>query len=514
VDIRTLRLEGPVLELERRADGSLRAPGLEALLAGETGEAGKGGGLPPGLPRELVIRDGSLDLRDGRVEGGPVHLSLRDLDVDLELEHRRARAVVELSATNPQGAQLSVKGSLDIAEPFERSRFEARVRGRSLSSDTALLYLLFGLPVRNPGGVFDVAGTVAGDLTGEVAGSAKLHVPRGSVRGWDLIELTAPVDLAADFRVESRRFAMQGAVLTGEALAFAGLSGEATRADFDWSDDTLTLHDLAVAAYSGRWEAAGSVTFDGAPRYQGELRAADVNVRALATDVSGRPVEENFATLGGHARLEGAVGAGDWWRETSGSGAVRLAGGELSSSRVLGSLLHGLIVLSPELLKNFSSAKGRATRLESLTASFDVSQGVAKTDDLVLETSDYRMSGAGSVELDGTLDIQGRVALSAHGVEKLVVLLASPLRGFQGDRLPEIPVRITGPIGEPKVTSELRKVPFAPVRSLMGGARNALGRLVPHRRSGSEPASEATPEPDATTGAPTGGEAWDDSTAR
>ena len=180
-----ITIEKPILSVERDAEGRwFFGSALQQILAhaADSGRAEPAAEPEPGprpLPR-LFLHDGAIDLEDRRVAGGPVTVHMRNLDIDVELSRSGDPGHLRISLDGPEPAHLEVDMKIDPMAPGESLSdvaFEAEVRGRSLESDRDLLYLLFGLPIRNAGGVFDIEGSVSGRIADAIEGRAAIDVP-------------------------------------------------------------------------------------------------------------------------------------------------------------------------------------------------------------------------------------------------------------------------------------------------------------------------------------------------
>jgi hypothetical protein len=389
---------------------------------------------------------------------------------------------VRASLDGPGAAHLEVDVKIDPMAPgasLADVAFEADVRGRSLESDRDLLYLLFGLPIRNPGGQFDIAGSVFGRLPDAIEGSATIDVPTGNVLGWG-IHLTTPVRMTASFAVRDGEFSMQGAHLAAHGAGFAGFEAETTAAIFDWADDELRVEKLEFDAYGGAWTAGGRVSFAGTPTFSSEVLADGVALRQLVAAASGEDVDEGFETASGEAKLRGEWTGPDSWREgLTGSGSVQLSGGQVESSQVMRSLFEATFAKIPGISDHEGDARAEVTtQLERLDASFTLRDARAFTEDLDLATSAYRMKGKGSLGLDGSLRLSARVMLTARGLDVIGQLASLSLRRPRDHEPPAIPIHVSGTILQPVVVPDLTGVSLATVRALLGGAEG----LVPGGR--------------------------------
>jgi hypothetical protein len=481
-----ITVEKPILSVERDAEGRwILGGGLQQILARA---ASSGPAEPAAEPApdsrhlpHVSVRDGAIDLDDRRVAGGPVKVRLRNLDVDVELPDSGDPGRVRVSLDGPEPAHLEVDVKIDPMAPGDSLSdvaFEATVRGRSLDSDRDLLYLLFGLPIRNAGGVFDIEGSVSGRIPDGVEGRATIDVPTGFVDGWG-IRLATPVRMTASFEVRSGKFSMHRAHLDARGSGFAGYAAETTAAVFDWAEDELRVETLDFGAYGGVWTAGGRVSFAGTPTFSSQIRADRVAFRELATAVSGDDVEQGFETSSGEADLQGEwTGPDSWQGSLTGSGKLQLTGGQLESSPVMRTLFGATFAKIPGASGSSGGERSKSTvELESLDASFALRDARAFTEDLDYATSAYRMEGKGSVGLDGSLRLSTRVTLTARGVDAVGRWASAPLRKPRNHVLPAIPVHVNGTIRDPQIVPDLAGLSLAPFQALFGGAEGAVGLL-------------------------------------
>jgi hypothetical protein len=474
-----ITVERPILSVERDAGGRwILGGGLQQILAraASSKPAEPGAEIVPDsrpLPR-LFLRDGAIELEDRRVRGGPVKVRVRNLDVDVDLPDSEDPGHVRVSLDGPERAHLEVDAKIDPIAPGESLSdvaFEAEVRGRSLESDRDLLYLLFGLPIRNPGGVFDIEGSVSGRIPDAVEGRATIDVPSGNVLGWG-IRLATPVRMTASFEVRNGKFSMHRAHLDSRGSGFAGYAAGTTAAVFDWADSELRVERLDFDAYGGAWTAAGRVSFAGTPTYSSQVRADRVAFRELAAVVAEEGVDEGFETASGEASLQGEwTGPDSWLASLTGSGKVRLTGGQVESSRVMRTLYDATFAKIPGISDRSGGEPSELpTELERLDASFDLHGARVFTEDLDFATNAYRMKGAGSLGLDGSLRLSARVTLTARGIDAVGRLASISLRRPRDHDPPAIPIHVSGTIVRPRIVPDLTGISLATFRALLGGA--------------------------------------------
>jgi AsmA protein len=136
----------------------------------------------------------------------------------------------------------------------------------------------------------------------------------------------------------------------------------------------------------------------------------------------------------------------------AGRGALRIVGGNLRGANLIGvaRIVRGLMTA-----ETLASALGesRGTDFSELGASFTVSDGVLRTNDINMIHAAFRMTGRGSVDLaDRTMDLRLEPRTPAN------TRLALPDIG--------IPFRVTGPWDDLSYRPDYERLPAGVVRGL------------------------------------------------
>lgn len=296
------------------------------------------------------------------------------------------------------------------------------------------------------------------------------------MEGWG-IELATPVQITAGFSVANGSFSLRGADLEAAGMGLDHYEAGVVRARFAWVDGELRMQKLEFQAYGGTWSGHGTVAFRAAPSYEGGFGAADVDLRRLASAISGSEVADGFETLDGEATLRGHWSdAKTWPEEIAGVGSVRLADGSFESSPIFSGVLRGLARAIPGFSR-LARDGGRkaATRLDHLAAAFTLEDGRAHSENVVIVTNQYELWGAGSLGVDGSVEIAGAVALTSGGISQLYSLASAPFTRKGSESLPRVPVRVAGTLSDLRVTPDLTDLSLAPFRTLFASGRGAAG---------------------------------------
>ena len=186
-----------------------------------------------------------------------------------------------------------------------------------------------------------------------------------------------------------------------------------------------------------------------------------------------------------HGHWTGGV---DWLTPIDGSVQVSMRGGLAPSTRLLESIAKALPSHWPRRGDTPESPQLDKTRLEQLTASFRTEAGRLHTNDLMVITRDYRITGKGSVGPTGDYDLDGNLLFTREGLSRL--LTAASIHGRHTSRsgLPGVPFRVSGNLEDGRYQVHLAQQPLSTlvilpwtVGGVTGTATDALkaaGRTV------------------------------------
>lgn len=204
------------------------------------------------------------------------------------------------------------------------------------------------------------------------------------------------------------------------------------------------LHDVQLYQGSGK----GAVNVDGTGQ------AAAIGAAFALSNISAQPFLKDAAKieiLQGKANVDlqiTSTGANQLQLVETLNGTANLS---LSDGAVVGFNLPGAIRgISKGKFSAFKSAPTEKTDFSEMTASFQITNGVAQNQDLKLVSPLLRVTGSGAIQIpQRTIDytVKPKLVASLEGQDG-----ASALSGI------EIPVRITGPLDKPKIQPELKAV--------------------------------------------------------
>lgn len=518
IAIRSLEAEGAQLSLERRADGL----GNWVMDGGDGASSGPAAaGRRSVSVDRAVLRDARISFTDRAAQAtwtleavdlaaelpaldGPVGIAGSALmnGVALALDGRidgvRGLASGALTpvrmALRSGGSEIVLEGRADL----DPASFEGSLRIRS-DDRLALLRALGRAPLDPPEGLGRDRIALLADVT--LAPEGSLHL-----RGLDLTldgnALAGGLDLVPG---EERPFVT--ATLSADALAFggpgaAGGSGAGGPASGTGWDDApidvsaLFLADGEITFASGPVSLGGAAlervsttivvdrgravaTFQPIAAYGGEITGSlVVNGRGglssrAVLDLKGLRMQPFLTQLAGHDRLVGEadvsvnlLGVGDTVQALMDSleGTLSLRAGR---GEMLGLDLAGMI----RTLDPGHRGPGRKTVFNGITASFAVTEGVARGDDLAVSAPLMAATGAGAVDIGArTLDYR---------------LLATLRRAPDGEGV-TVPILFTGPWSDPSIRPDLE---WLARRELEARAREEAAKIEARVRAEAEEAA-------------------------
>ncbi|HKJ24924.1 MAG TPA: AsmA-like C-terminal region-containing protein [Myxococcota bacterium] len=280
-------------------------------------------------------------------------------------------------------------------------------------------------------------------------GSAPL-VLAGNVTGGDGRWHTHPIRVRATLVQTAARLELHDGRARARHVGANWFAGRDARARFAWRDGRIEIESLDFRAYGGRWRLTGAVELSGGMRLDVAARVEGVDFAALLSAADGRRGKTR-ADLGRlrmrwdplHVPWRG----GPRFELGEGRGHVLVSGGALPGTSLLGSLIG----LEPA-----------PTPIESFSSLVTLRDGRLYSEALRLVTGDYTLEAQGSVGLDRSVALEGRLDLAGDRIRASVV--------------PTMPVTIAGTLPHPHVDTHVSRVPGGGIGVVAGVVgRTGLG---------------------------------------
>lgn len=227
------------------------------------------------------------------------------------------------------------------------------------------------------------------------------------------------------------------------------------RGELAWGDRTLLLTNVTAQFCGGT--AAGMADFDFAPAggndFHFDLTFRDANLRTLMADLT-RNTNRLEGTVSG--RLAVRQANTEDWKSWQGEGAIRLRDGLLWEIPVFGVFTPVLNTFWPNL------GSGRAS---DGAATFTITNGVVRSDDLELRSPMMRMQYRGTVDFAGNLAarVEAEPLRDTWAIGPVVSTVLRPISKA-------LEFKVTGNLDQPKAAPvylpKFFLIPFTPFQSL------------------------------------------------
>ncbi len=430
---------------------------------------------------DLTLSDAELDLmaRAGEIEA---------------LRHWQSRGSGRILIQGPAKAPTSGTGEAEFANLRLRMGDEVwESRGPVRASWSGPTVTLRQLRLRSGEREFDLHGTLGEGGQTDLFVTGQL--PLVALAGY-LPAVRPEAGLAkANLRLRGRQSAPehQGILeIQRGRLSLSGIPAEfrEVQASLDLQGNRTQIREWQAQLAEGRFRGSGEIGRGGG-RWDLRLTFQEDEGRAeqlLAGLYRGKGEVTGILSLGGVLTSQGEETT-DFWRNLGGDLKLVMRDGRIGRYTVLAKILSLLNVAQllefkgPELLSE-------GMPYQRLTADIKIERGIARTENLVLDSPAMKVNAVGQVNLaDDTLDLTV-AAKPFQTVDSILtkIPLAGWLLGGKEKSLLVAYYRVTGPLSDPQVTP----IPLKSVgRNLFGIFRNLLE--IPEALTG--PFEDLPPQP-------------------
>lgn len=272
------------------------------------------------------------------------------------------------------------------------------------------------------------------------------------------------------------------------ALTVNNLKLQNLRAGLNAGGGRLSVSPLSAGLYQGTLE--GSATVDAAPKipaFMLKQTLSGVSLAPLLKDLANNETLEGRGTITVDLNTRGNT-ADALKRALDGTAALQVADGALKGIDIAGAIRNAKARLGT--LKGEQTQQADAqqkTDFSELTASFRITDGVARNNDLSMKSPLLRVGGEGEINI-GTDTLNYLVKASIVGTSKgQGGREAEDLRGLT------IPVRVSGPLKAPSYRLDFGAMVTDAVKQKAEDAlkKRVLDRLSPQPGTGAAPAEGA-----------------------
>lgn len=370
----------------------------------------------PGLQLRLKGRSGSHQL-DGEAQA---LLTVQPQPLQVSLRNLRSSTRVETPGLQPQNLQL--QGELQGSAGPSRWQLEGQL-GNNRFTTRGELDLAPSVPRLQAQARFDRL-----NLNEVLAPSAAPKPPQPSPPPTD----PTPVDLSALQAVQGR-FELQAGELLYQRYRLAD-----ARISAELKEGTLVVPTLAGRIWGGRFDGSARAE-SGSRRLALRGAAQGIDVGAAVRDVADKDL------LAGRGDLRVDLTTGGSTVEAlrsalAGEAALQVRDGAIKGFNLARALREAKAALT---LNRDALQQARATEqtdFSELNVSFQIAEGVARSNDLDMKSPFLRVGGEGQIDIGrNRIDYTVRAALTSTAQGQVGAELAA-LRGVT------VPVRLTGPL--------------------------------------------------------------------
>jgi hypothetical protein len=332
----------------------------------------------------------------------------------------------------PNDNRWSVHGDVKLGD----AELKHKVSGRKIEKLSGqFLFLgrqarLDNVAFRIGSSTFSLSGTVPDLLQPRLAyqlRSSRLNLADLPAFGTSVFQLQ-DASGKGQLQMENSRILLAGSFTAPEG-SFQRFNFRDFHSDILWSATGLAFDDLSLKIFKGtlrsegRWTIAG----DNSRRLQFTWRADAIDTSPLIAELI-PPLKNSLeGRLSGHAQFDAAAGPSASLRDAlSGDGETVIDRGVIKHFNLLRQLLLGgsspdgsaetAARLPPSIAGLLNH---RDTPFDSLKASFILEQQRIRTDNLVMSTPDYTITGAGWMGLDRSTRWNGLIVLSPRVTQEI-----------------------------------------------------------------------------------------------
>jgi AsmA protein len=386
---------------------------------------------------ETVIRRAKVRLGDAQFDATGTMRPHEPVDVRIDSNHA---ALSDLAAAFPALAGAEVGGGVEA---------HLTVRGK-----------LLGVLATDPPPA--ISGTVALD-------GVRARRPHDTLGVSDLSTTIAVGDGVA--RMPATRFRL------GDAPV------EASGA-FVLADRVLTVDHAAGELFGGSAEGSARIDLrhDKHRAFTLDATARRVALQPLLAAFGARVAPHVEGLLDASASLTGG-GRPAIRRSLAGTVRTEVHDGVVHGVNLVDQVLGGITgverigTLAPESLRaKHPELFGAAdTRFEELRATTRIADGQARTDDLVMRSPSYTVTGSGTAGLDGSLDLTAKFVAGSALTADIVGSIRDARWAANDQQLLEVPFRLTGRLPDVRVRPDPAFVARVVGSALVDRANRALG---------------------------------------
>ncbi|HUY26466.1 MAG TPA: AsmA family protein [Candidatus Binataceae bacterium] len=256
----------------------------------------------------------------------------------------------------------------------------------------------------------------------------------------------------------------------------------------------LRVVELKLAAFNGQIAATAETHLAPAAPFNTSLALANVDVQQALASQKAKAADKVRGLLTGNLQLSGTTGKFDDIKQTlEGNGKIVLMQGKLVGINVAATALKkvdklpGIGNLVPQSVVNnhpelFSNPD---TDIQSASLSFVLKNTRVTSNDILVKTVDYSLTGDGWVAMDRHIDMAARIILTQELTKEIVAHKQAVIYVTNKNEQVDLPMRITGQLPKPIVVPNVADLAqHAGQRALQQQGSKALGKFLGNKGLG------------------------------
>ncbi len=251
---------------------------------------------------------------------------------------------------------------------------------------------------------------------------------------------------------------------------------------FELSSSDINIPQLKAQAFGGNFNSAVSLTGKQKLKTEGALQDVSFQ-RVIEGFVPGKPSPITGSLKSFTYNLGGSL-KGQPAKNISGELSVDVKDGELKGANIAASVLKAIASLpfvGEEILgeSGKEALQGDTTPVKSMTSSFQLAGGVLSTQDFLMESALFDMTGKGTISTDAAIDLKTALLFSPEFSAKLASKTKELSSILNDEERLEVPVVLQGKAADITVIPDVKRLAeMGATRALEEGASKLLDKAL------------------------------------
>jgi len=228
----------------------------------------------------------------------------------------------------------------------------------------------------------------------------------------------------------------------------------------------VTIGPISAKVYDGQLNATLIADYTRAtPKYIVNETLNGVQINGLISAMQGSSRISGIANVNANITAKGSDNTAIL-RSLNGNAGFSISSGQIQGFQVM----QALNTAASTFFRQPSSNGGNnATQFSNTTATFNIKNGVAATNDLVLNSPVIKVTGNGSIDL---VTQRLNMSLDVTALANMVPAIANLQKQIGGS----IPLNVGGTLSNPQVSPDMQKITIAAAKNKIGEQVDKLGK--------------------------------------